>query len=406
MELNPIGIAVPFFIGFLALEYWVASRRGRGLHRLNDTFANLSCGMGDQLIGLFLGVAVVGLYALIEGAVGLWDLSSSSLGVWLGAFFAVDFFYYWYHRFSHRVGIGWATHVVHHHSEEYNLAVALRQSWFSQFYSWVFYMPLAFAGVPWEVWVTCYSLNLIYQFWIHTELIDRLGPLEWVMNTPSHHRVHHGINDAYLDTNYAGVFIIWDRLFGTFVPEREPVLYGTRKPLRSWNPWTANAGPLLDLWRRSRVAQTPEDRKRVWWAPPEWVAEGEEFDSSYPPAGRGYDCSTGREMYSYAIGQLGVLVCLVALLLTFEAGISLSWKLLAAFFIGWTLFAWAGIFERRPWARLLECARLAGMAGIGALMAVGSPHLVVFGWGLVVIAATSAYDLWCCRAGFHVQSGT
>src|SRR5690606_31238042 len=151
-----------------------------------------------------------------------------------------DFAYYWWHRASHRISFLWAAHVVHHQSEDYNLAVALRQAWFTSLSSWVLNLPLAFLGVPPLVYGVCAALNTLYQFWIHTRLVGKLGPLEWVLNTPSHHRVHHGIDAPYLDTNYGGVFIVFDRLFGTFVEETHEPRYGTLDPIRSFDPVWAN----------------------------------------------------------------------------------------------------------------------------------------------------------------------
>ena len=404
MTLNPIGLAVPFFFALIAFEVWLARGRGVRLHRMNDAFADLTCGMGDQLIGLFVGALTLGLYMHVEASIGLFVLEPSDPRVWLVGFLAVDFLYYCYHRFSHRVGIGWATHVVHHQSEDYNLAVALRQPWFTQLYSWLFYLPLALLGLPWEVYALSFAFNLIYQFWIHTELIGKLGVFGWVMNTPSHHRVHHGINDPYIDKNYAGVFIVWDRLLGTFEAEDEKVLFGTRKPLRSWNPWTANTEPLLDLWRRSRAALSPAEAKKVWFAPPEWIAEGEPPAPAYPPPGRGYDVDTGKGAYSYALGQLLVLVLLMTGLLTFESYVPFGWKLLCSGFILWTGLTWAGLFEQRAWGAPLEWCRLLAVFVVGLLLTSSQPTLDFVGYGMAAVALTSAFALWRCRDALVVRA--
>ncbi|MCX5739849.1 MAG: sterol desaturase family protein, partial [Proteobacteria bacterium] len=151
------------------------------------------------------------------------------------ALLADDFCYYWFHRLHHEVRFFWAAHVTHHSSQRYNLATALRQSW-SPMTALPFYAPLPLLGFDPLMLVTVHAINLLYQFWIHTELIDRLGPFEWVFNTPSHHRVHHASNPIYLDRNYAGILIIWDRLFGTFEPEREAPIYGLTKNISTYNP--------------------------------------------------------------------------------------------------------------------------------------------------------------------------
>ena len=159
---------------------------------------------------------------------------------WIVLILLDDFLYYWFHRVSHESRYFWNYHVVHHSSNQYNLSVAVRQSWFGGTSHWVFYLPVALLGFPLWAFVMVHGFNLIYQFWIHTELIKRMGPLEWILNTPSHHRVHHGVNEQYQDKNYGGIFIVWDRLFGTFEAEEEKVTYGITNRLESYNPLWIN----------------------------------------------------------------------------------------------------------------------------------------------------------------------
>src|SRR5207247_5460488 len=175
-----------------------------------------------------------------------------------------------FHRMSHEVNAFWAAHVVHHQSEEYNLAVALRQGAFQSSFSWVFYLPLAVIGFPPLLFLTVSSLDTLYQFWIHTRAIGRLGPLEWVLNTPSHHRVHHGRNPQYIDRNHAGTLIIWDRMFGTFEPEGHAVIYGVTEPIASWNPVWANFHAYRNLWADAKRAKHWWDKIRIWFMPPGW----------------------------------------------------------------------------------------------------------------------------------------
>jgi alkylglycerol monooxygenase len=190
---------------------------------------------------------------------------------WVFALILGDFIYYWWHRASHRINFMWAGHVIHHQSEEYNLSTALRQSWITQVTAAIFFLPMAVIGIPFEVYFGAVSLNLLYQFWIHTRVIKKMGPFEWVFNTPSHHRVHHGVNPEYLDKNYAGILIIWDRMFGTFIEEEAEVIYGTVKPIQTWNPIRNNLEYWMELGRRS-VAEKRGFVARIkhWFAPPEW----------------------------------------------------------------------------------------------------------------------------------------
>ena len=170
--------------------------------------------------------------------------------MWIGALLAYDFCYYWLHRAGHRVAVLWAAHVVHHQSEDYNLSTALRQTSSGFLFGWIFYLPLAVAGVPPLVFGTVALIDLLYQFWVHTQQVGKLGWFDRWFCSPSNHRVHHAVNERYLDKNYGGILIVWDRLFGTFAEEddAEPCVYGTRAPLRSWNPVWANLQVYRDLW--------------------------------------------------------------------------------------------------------------------------------------------------------------
>lgn len=208
---NPIALAIPFFFLLIAIEWVVARRMGLQVYRFNDAITDLSCGITQQVTGLFLRVLVLAPYVWLYAHGRTTTLSDTAISTHVLAFLGVDLGYYLWHRFTHETNLGWATHVVHHQSEDYNLAVALRQSVTSALTSWPFLLPLALLGVSPLVVFTHSALNTLYQFWIHTETIDRLGPIERVLNTPSHHRVHHAINARYVDRNYAGVLIVWDR---------------------------------------------------------------------------------------------------------------------------------------------------------------------------------------------------
>jgi len=230
-------LAIPFFVLFMALE--LLSVRffpdpGEQGYAAKDTATSLTMGIGSIVCNLGWGVATFAAVAGVH-AISPWRISGSATG-WIVLFVAYDFCYYWEHRANHRVRILWASHVVHHSSRYYNLSTALRQTW-TGIGSTVFILPLALAGFsPYMIFFTG-SMNLLYQFWIHTERIDKMWrPIELVMNTPSHHRVHHGSNQGYLDKNYGGVFIVFDRWFRSFEPEGEPVEYGLTKNINTYNP--------------------------------------------------------------------------------------------------------------------------------------------------------------------------
>ena len=273
--LNPIALAIPVFFGAMGLEIGLSARRGRLVDarptwRFVDAISDLACGISSQVTGQVLGALVhAGAYIAVYEATGLLALPADSVAVWVGAFVTVDLLYYLWHRSSHRVNVLWAAHVVHHQSEDFNLAVALRQAMFTPLTSLPFYLPLAVLGVPPVVYLTCGALNTLYQFWFHTRLVGRTPWLDGWLNTPTHHRVHHGIEPAYIDKNHAGVFIVWDRLFGTFEPEGREPTYGTVEGFASASVLRANLEPYAKLWRLSAAAHG-WDKVRVWVGPPEW----------------------------------------------------------------------------------------------------------------------------------------
>lgn len=236
-DLNPIVLALPFFFISIAVELFVAFKKKRKLYRLNDSLSNLICGALEQTTGILTSGALFGIYVWIyENTAFIPWAKTQAWPQWVVMFLLIDLAYYFFHRSSHRVNIFWATHIVHHNSEEYNLTVALRQGPLQKFASMLFYLPLALIGFPPGPVYLARSINTLYQFWIHSRLIPKLGPLEYIFNTPSHHRIHHARDDRYLDKNFAGTFIIWDRLFGTFVEEVEEPHYGVLRPVESFNP--------------------------------------------------------------------------------------------------------------------------------------------------------------------------
>jgi alkylglycerol monooxygenase len=246
--LKPTVIAIPFFALLIAAEALWSSFHAQGEYRdRKDTWNNIFLGFMSvvfgALFGLFTGYIFLFLYEIAP-----YKFPADAWWTWVLLFFVDDFAYYIFHRVSHETRLFWNFHVVHHSSQQYNLSVAVRQSWFSGILHWIFYAPLMLMGfAPW-MFALMHGFNLIYQFWIHTKTINRLGPFEYILNTPSHHRVHHGVNDAYLDKNYAGVLIIWDRLFGSFVSETEEPRYGIIKQLTSYNPLWVNTHGWFEMY--------------------------------------------------------------------------------------------------------------------------------------------------------------
>ena len=267
-----IVLAMPVFLLAIAAEWAVGRARGRNTYRLGDTLASLGLGVMSQVADAFGTLVKVAMYTWVFDHVAWFELSATSPWVWLGALLGYDLCYYGLHRAGHRVAVLWAAHAVHHQSEDYNLGTALRQTSSGFVFGWIFYLPLAVLGVPPSVFAAVALIDLLYQFWVHTQHVGKLGWFDRWFGSPSNHRAHHAVNDRYLDKNYGGILIVWDRLFGSFVEEddRDPVVYGTRAPLRSFDPLWANLQLYRELWRDCWRTRSWADKLRVWLEPPGW----------------------------------------------------------------------------------------------------------------------------------------
>ncbi len=275
---NLVNLAIPAFLLLLLVEAVVSAIGQRDLFEAKDTFASLAMGVGNVLTNLFAKAMVLGVFWVIYRHTGFLKavLTPDQWWVWGLLFFAEDFSYYWFHRVSHGSRFFWASHVVHHSSQKYNLGTALRQTWTGNLTgSFVFWLWLPLLGFHPVMVLTMQAISLIYQFWIHTETIGKLPrPIEWVFNTPSHHRVHHGSDVKYLDMNHAGVLIIWDRLFGTFQPEEEHPTYGLTTNINTYNPFRIAFHEWHDLWRDVRRPLPWKARLGYLFGPPGWSHDG------------------------------------------------------------------------------------------------------------------------------------
>jgi sterol desaturase/sphingolipid hydroxylase (fatty acid hydroxylase superfamily) len=267
-----IVLATPVFLLLIAVELLVGLRRGRNTYRLNDALNSIGLGIMSQITGLFTKLLMVGIYAALYTHVSLWQLPADAAWVWIAGLLLYDLLYYWKHRMGHEVALLWAAHAVHHQSEDYNLSTALRQTSSGWLLGWIFYLPMAVIGFPPLVFGVVALIDLLYQYWVHTQQIGKLGWFDRWFCAPSNHRVHHAVNDRYLDRNYGGILIVWDRLFGSFQEERDddPCVYGTRGPLRSWNPVWANLQIYWELAKDSWRAKSWADKLRVWFKHPGW----------------------------------------------------------------------------------------------------------------------------------------
>ncbi|WP_269532739.1 sterol desaturase family protein [Chitinimonas sp. BJYL2] len=368
--LNPIVYAVPVFLLLILIELAVGYRRGLLAYRGADFVSSMSLGIFSQLTGVFTKVVGVTMYALAYDNLALFALPQNAIWVWIGALVLYDFLYYWLHRMGHEVNILWAAHVVHHSSEEYNLSTALRQTSTGFLLGWIFYLPMAVLGVPPLVFVVVGLIDLLYQFWVHTRQIGKLGWFDRVFVSPSNHRVHHGQNDYCLDRNYGGILIIWDRLFGTFVEERddEEIVYGIRGQLGTWSPLRANLHVYGDLLRDSRLADNWLDRIKVWFMDPGWrpasaIAKAPKADYDIHRFQR-YAPALPKGMALYALSQFVLVLVLAIHFLIVQPLVSLSAAALYAGLLMGSLWTLAALLENRRSGIVAEWLRLALFAGI------------------------------------------
>ena len=270
-----ITFAVPVFLLLIVIEYCYGKYKGKNTYRLNDTFTSLSLGMISRYPTMLnLGMQSL-IFVYISKYLNVGLLSVKNPLTWVIAFLLYDLSYYWMHRMHHEIKILWATHSVHHHGEDYNLATALRQTSTGWLWKWIFYLPMIILGIPGEVFITVAGINLVYQFWVHTEHIGHLGFLEKIFITPMNHGIHHAKNKEYIDANYGGVFIIWDRMFGTYtarMPDLEPV-YGTVSALQSWNPIWANFQIFTTMVKDTIKTKKYSDKVKVWFSKTYWRPE-------------------------------------------------------------------------------------------------------------------------------------
>jgi sterol desaturase/sphingolipid hydroxylase (fatty acid hydroxylase superfamily) len=392
MNLNPIVLSIPVFFILIGVELLVERFRQQKLYRLNDAITNISCGIGEQVTGVFMKLFVVAIYQFIYEHYAFFEIPSNWLtGIIL--FVAVDFFYYWFHRYSHEINLFWGGHVVHHQSEEYNLSVALRQGWLQKVFSFAFYLPLALIGFETLLFVTVSSLVTLYQFWIHTKAIHKLGWLEYILNTPSHHRVHHGINPKYIDKNHGGALIIWDRMFGTFQEEEEEPIYGITKPLNSWNPLWANLQHFVEIANLLRQVPNWKDKIKVLFMPPGWRPDylgGQmvvpEVDiTSY----RKFDTPVPYLLNYYVFFQYVLTLAGAAIFLFTAAQMPISVKALSALLIVLAIVNCGALFELRKWVYVAEFARLiCTLSFIGIIMGSQLPVLLL---GLTYLLISSIW---------------
>ena len=393
MELyaQALSYVIPLFLVLIVIEQWIAQRKGLEVNRGMDVISSLSSGMTNTLKNL-MGLSVVLIsYGWLVNHVALAEVTPS-WWVYMLAFLGMDFVGYWSHRFDHKINVFWNRHIVHHSSEEFNLSCALRQSISAVVGIYFFlYTPMALIGIPQEVVAIVAPLHLFAQFWYHTRVIDKMGVLEHILVTPSHHRVHHVINPRYLDKNLSQVFIFWDKLFGTFQEElsEDPPVYGVIKPVGTWNPIWIN---YMHAWALAKDAWHTKnwwDKVRLWWMPTGWrpsdVAEKYPWIFTEDPKNQiKYETALSRPEKVWAWTQLvihfGLVFHLLIAFSQFEYTQVISYGIfLMASIMGYTVF-----MDKSRWAPYAEALKF----GLGVALLWGYPTW--FGLDLVVPHASLA----------------
>lgn len=369
--MNAVLYAFPMFLLLIVLELIWSHATGRKVFRTADALTSMNIGAISEIIRGLVKTVTFGLYALLELKVGLIEFTAADPLAWVLAFFLYDFFYYWAHRAGHEVNILWAAHSTHHSSEEFNMGTAMRQSATTVFYVWIFYLPMAVLGIPAEIFVPVSFASLFYQFWVHTTLIPKMGWYDRVFVSPSNHRVHHGQNGYAIDVNYGATLILWDRLFGTYAAESdsEPVVYGIRKPVKTWNPVWANLIVLTRILRDIFHTKGWKNRLMKLVGPPGWEPEtnGVQQTDFSPKSFRRYDTPIGPWQRRYALFSYVMVTALFTHFLTIAYGMPMDLRLAYAGLIIFSAMGTGWILEAKGWGVLLELGR--GTAVAVALLA-------------------------------------
>ena len=381
MNFNPIVLSIPIYFLLIGIELIIERFSRKKIYRLNDAVTNISCGITQQLTGIFFKVFTIAIYQFVFENYALFELDNSTWWYWVILALGVDFFYYWAHRMSHEINLFWGGHVVHHQSEDYNFSVALRQSTFQVLWTFMFFMPLALAGFNTLDFLLVSALNTVYQFWIHTETIGKLGWLEYIFNTPSHHRVHHGRDPKYIDKNHAGSLIIWDKMFGTFQEEEERPTYGITTPTNSWNPVWVNFNHYVGMWDSLKRIKGFGNKLKYIFYKPGWLPEELGGYQSAPSVDKNtykkYDTDSSMSLNWYVLFQYLVALAGTALFLFNESTFNYIEKGAISAAIILTITNCGILFEGKKWGWYSEYIRIVLFSSVVAYISFGSSDMIM-----------------------------
>jgi alkylglycerol monooxygenase len=359
MNPNYILIAIPFFLVSIFIEFLWGRFKKTNFYNFEDTLTNINIGIGSQALNTLLKLMLLSLYEYIYLNYAPFKIGNS-VGSFIACLIVYDFIFYWSHRWGHEVNLFWGAHIVHHQSQEYNLSVALRQSWFHNALAFVLFIPLPLLGFDPLIFAAAAGFATLYQYWIHTKHIKSLGIVEWIFNSPSHHRVHHAVNPKYRDKNYGAVFILWDRLFGTFQKEEEEAKFGITIPLNSWNPVWANLHFYDDMLKGLKKLHSWKDKFLLFFRGPEYLGKllGQKADTTELGTVK-FRTKISLNMQIYVFIQFIVLLWGIVSYMNYYDEFSMFYKLTLFVLIILSVLNCGAIMENKKWGHIVEILRFA-----------------------------------------------
>lgn len=387
MKFNLLAFAVPLFVSFMLLEFWVARRKGKPYFRFADSISNLNIGIAERLADVFITSSFYFVYDYLHKHFAILKIEPTILN-WVLLMLCTDLVYYWYHRLGHEVNLLWSLHIVHHQSEDYNYTTSVRVTVFQAIARTCFWSILPILGFPAHMITIMLLVHGLYPFFVHTQLVGKLGWLEYIFVTPSHHRVHHASNPQYLDKNYGDIFIFWDKIFGTFTEEKEKPVYGLTKPLNSHSFIWQHFHYWLELFVAIKRATGSGAKLRILFGKPDTVdpniraALQRRFNIKTTP-----DQSIMQERSRFVLWQTVATLLLLFVLILLEHMFSLPVKIIFASLILLTLIHCGAILERRSWTFHIELMRLfiLGMLFAMYIPSLGIMAVLVVIGGIIIL---------------------
>jgi len=357
MPVNILGFAIPFFVGLILLEYFISKKKGLQYFNLQNSIANISIGIAERLADVFVAGIFYYIYDTVQKRYGLFHVKPGVF-VWIALFIATDLIWYWYHRLGHEINIFWMAHIVHHQSEDYNLTVSARITVLQAILRHGFWLVLPLIGFNAGMITAILLIHGLYPFFIHTRLIGKLGILEYILVTPSHHRVHHASNEKYLDKNYGDVLIIWDKLFGTFAKEEEAPVYGLTKPLHTYSFLWQHFHFFIELWLAAKSTKGFKEKIKVFFGRPDKIDPSlREKAAAYFDI-RQNTVPINKPLNKYVVWQMVVLLLSLSVFILFEQYCSVKIKLAFSAITVLTLINCGAIMEQKRWVFYMEYIRL------------------------------------------------